>query len=279
VPYIHAQLIKVGSPTGKIWFTIETDSAGKPSGTAVATSQSYDVARLSTTSMLIRIPMKSSEVLSAIPTQYHLVAQGSWTISATNYVGWRMDGSAASYTLGSKALYDSDTATWTTDTDDDMIFSIGAESSDSAVTMPTGYTKKCFLGWVFNDGSSNFIPFLQVGRSNRVAVITGDACRVWSPTGSAEIVNLNQFLPPRHIIKATVGLGGTGTSGAIAAIGDLRATDISSAGDSVGAQAVLSTPITTTIPSVFRDVIVQANAIMVHGTASSLLYVTGYEWE
>jgi hypothetical protein len=279
VPYIEVKLIKVGTPTGKIWFTIETDNAGKPSGTAVATSQAYDVARLSTTAMLIRIPMKSSEVLSAIPTQYHLVAQGTWTVSAVNYVGWRMDGSAADYTLGSKALYDSDTATWTTDTDDDMVFVIGAESSDSAVTMPTGYTKKCFLGWVLNDGSGNFIPFLQVGRTNQLAQITNDAARIWSPTGVAEVVSLIGFLPPRHLIKAMMGLSGTGTGGAIAAIGDLRATDISSAGDSVGAQAVLSTPITTTIPSVFREVLVQTNAVMVHGTAGAYLFVTGYEWD
>lgn len=279
VPYIEVKLIKVGAPTGKIWFTIETDTAGKPSGTAVATSQAYDVARLSTTATVIRIPMKSSEVLSATPTQYHLVAQGSWTVSATNYVGWRMDGSAGSYTNGAKALFDSDTATWTTDTDDDLYFTIGAETNDSAVTMPTGYTKKCFLGWVYNDGSSNFVPFLQTGRSRKDAVIDTTNMMFWSPSGIAELGRLTSFIPPRHLMTVTIGLSGTGTGGAIAAIGDLRATDISSAGSSVGAQTVLNTVITTTIPSVFRDVVVQTNAIMLHGTNNSFLFVTGYQWE
>lgn len=280
VPYIEVRLIKVGTPTGKIWFTIETDSAGKPSGTAVATSHAYDVSRLATTAAWVRFPMKTSDTLSAVPTQYHLVAQGTWTVSATSYVGWRMDGSAGSYTLGAKALYDADTLAWTTDTDDDLLFAVANETGSTAVTLPTGYTKKCFLGWVYNDGSSNFVPFLQTGRSRCLATLsTTFPMEVGSLSGGVDLFDLVALLPPRHLMKVTLALGGTGTGGAIAAIGDLRATDISSAGDSVGAQTLISTVITTDVPSAFRDVVVQTVGVMAHGTSGAKLFITGYEWE
>lgn len=276
-PYIEVKLIKVGTPTGRIWFTIESNSSGKPSGTALATSHAYDVARLSTTATVIRIPMKSSSVLSA-STQYHLVAQGSWTISASNYVGWRMDGSAGAYASGSKNLFDSDTSTYTTDTDDDMYFSI-ARTSENTLTLPTGYTKKCFLGWVYNDGSGNFVPFLQVDRTRRVSSLNSTDCTAGSFSGSAERISLGaQFLPPRKMIKAILGVGGTGTAKCIAAIGDLRATDISSAGDSTGAQSVLHSDLITTQPGGFKEVMVQNHAVMVMGTASASLWVAGWSW-
>jgi hypothetical protein len=274
-PYVEAKLIKVGAPTGKIWFTIETDNAGKPSGTALATSVAYDVARLPTSALDVRFPMKSSETLSTA-TQYHLVAQGNWTISATNYIGWRMDGSAGSYASGSKALYDSDTATWTTDTDDDMIFGVGVEEDTGVLTYPTGYTKKCFLGWVKN--LTDFIPFVQVNRERRTLVISDDNCLLTATTGAAQIIGTEALLPPRAIITATVALTGTGTGAALAALGDLSATDISSAGSTVGAQVVLFAGATIQVPTQFVDVIVQARSVMAMGTDGAKLWVTGFKW-
>lgn len=278
IPYIEAKLVKVGTPTGKIWFTIETNNAGKPSGSIVATSHAYDVSRLPTTAMTVRIPMKSSNVLSPSPTQYHLVAQGDWTISATNYVAWRMDGSAGTYTPGSKALLDSDTSTWTTDTDDDMIFNVALEQNASPVLMPTDYTQKCFLGWVYNDGSSDFVSFMQVNRSRRVTNLTATNCRVASISGGVDLVNLVSFLPPRHIIQAIISFSGTGTSAGLIAIGDLRATDISSVGDTTGAQVVIMASATTTRPNEFREVLIQTVGLMAMGTAGGYLWLAGFEW-
>lgn len=278
IPYIEVKLIKVGTPTGKIWFTVETDSSGTPSGTAVATSHAYDVSRLSTTATTIRIPMKSSQTISAIPTQYHLVAQGTWTISSTNYVAWRMDGSSATYGNGAKSLFDSDTSTWTTDTDDDLIFGIALETGNTPVTMPAGYTKQCFLGWVYNDGAGNFIPFLQVGRSRRVSRMTQPTCRVWSTSGSAELIDLAGVLPPRKILRVTFSFTGTGSSSGVIAMGDLSATDITSAGDTVGTQRVINASGTTTRPTEFGDALVQSRGIMAMGTFMGYLWVVGFEW-
>lgn len=278
VPYIEVRLVRVGTPTGKIWFTIQNNAAGVPGSTVLATSQAYDISRLPTSEITIRIPMKSSSALSAA-TFYHLVAQGDWTVSTSNYVGWRYDGSSPSYTGGAMATYDSDSSgTWTSNSGRDAIFAIGLEYNNTVVTMPNGYTKRCFLGWVFNDGSGNFIPFKQVGRSNRVANIVV-AQKFWSPSGSPELVSLTNLLPPRQLIKAIIGLSGTGSGGALVAIGDLRATDISYSGNTVGAQIVMGTAITAQVPSISSDVLVEANGIMEQGTTSCGLWLTGYEWE
>lgn len=275
--HVNAKLLKVGSPTGKIWFTIESDTAGKPSGTALATSNSYDVSRLPTTGLNVRLPIISSSTLST-STQYHLVAQGSWTISATNYVAWRMDASATGYADGSKAIYDSDTLTWTTNAGAGLMFEVGVEVDASAVSMPTGYTKKCFLGWVFNNASGDFVPFIQVERSRRTAGITQANDLFLVMAGSAEFIDLWFVLPPRKTIKAFIALTGTGTSAAVAAIGDLRATDITSAGDSVGAQVVLYSATTITRPGDFQEVFVQSLGLMVHGTTSGELWLAGFSW-
>lgn len=275
--YVNVKLEKVGAPTGKIWFTLETNNAGSPSGTAVATSSAYDVARLSTSAQTVRFSIKSSQTLSA-STQYHLVAQGSWTVSVTNYVAWRMDGSAGTYAGGAKAMFDSDTSTWTTVTDDDMIFEVGIEILDAALVLPTGYTKKCFLGWVYNNASSNFISFLQVERNRRDASLSQTNNLALVCSGSAEFIDLWFVLPPRTILKVLMGLTGTGTSSAVAAIGDLRATDISTAGDTTGAQAVLYAASTTARPSELQEVLVQSGGIMVMGTAGAELWVAGFSW-
>lgn len=275
--YVNATMLKVGTPTGKIWFTIESDTAGKPSGTVLATSNAYDVSRLPTVEAIdVRLPIISSPTLST-STQYHLVVQGNWTVSATNYVAWSYT-TGNPYADGAKALYDSDTATWTTTADHDMTFGVGIDIDAGAVALPTGYTKKCFLGWVFNDPSSNFVSFIQIERSRRVAALTQANDSFLTMSGSAEFHDLWFVLPPRKIIKAFIALTGTGTTTSVAAIGDLRATDISSANGSVGAQIVMYSSTTTVRPGDFQEVFVQSLGVMVHGAASGELWLVGFSW-
>lgn len=275
--YINATLLKVGAPTGKIWFTIESDNAGVPSGTALATTNAYDVSRLTTAiEVSVRFTIISSSTLST-STQYHLVAQGDWTVSATNYVAWSYH-TGNLYAGGAKALYDSDTTTWTTTADHDMQFDVSVELDNTAVAMPSGYTKKCFLGWVWNNASSDFRPFLQVERSRRTTHIIQAEDVLLVMAGTPEFADMWFVLPPRKIIKAWIALTGTGTSSAVAAIGDVRATDISKAADSVGAQVIMYSASTTGRPSDFQEVYVQSLGIMVDGTTSGELWIVGFSW-
>lgn len=275
IVYIRVNLAKVGTPTGKIWFTVESNSGGSPSGSVLATSYAYDVARLTATTTWVRIPMKSSNSHSPA-TQYHLIAQGDWTINGTSYVTWRMDGSAATYTSGSKALYNG--STWTVDTDDDMMFSVSQEINSAAVTMPSGYTKSCFLGWVKNNGSGNFDPFVQVGTKRRSSMLVQASNRVVAFSGGLELVDLSNFLPPRKLIRALVCIGGTGTGACRMVAGDLTATDLSTAGETTAAQMVLHSANTADTPSVFGEIAVSSAGFMAIGITGGHLWVAGYEW-
>lgn len=275
--HVNATLLKVGAPTGKIWFTIETDTAGKPSGTVLATTNAYDVSRLPTAAEIdVRFTIISSPTLSTA-TQYHLVAQGNWTVSAVNYAAWSYQ-TGDLYNDGDKALYDSDTLTWTTTAGHDMTFDVSVDIDDGSVALPTGYTKKCFLGWVWNNASSNFVQFIQVERSRRHASVVRADDSILTMSGSPEFIDLWFVLPPRKIIKAFIALTGAGFSTAVAAIGDLRATDISSAGNTVGAQIVMYSALTAVRPGDFKEVFVQNLGLMLDGTAGAELWLTGFSW-
>lgn len=158
--FIDVKLLKTGTPTGNYWFTVEANSGGVPSNTPLATSDKYDVARLTTTATVVRLPFRTPASLSAA-TQYHIVMYGDFTVSATSFANWRMDGSAATYVNGSKALFDSDTSTWTSDTDDDMWLKVYITRNDTALTKPAGYTQSAVIGWCYNNASSNLIMFAQ----------------------------------------------------------------------------------------------------------------------
>jgi hypothetical protein len=97
-------------------------------------------------------------------------------------------------------------------------------------------------------------------------------------SGSAEFHDMWFVLPPRRVLKTLIALTGTGTTTSVAAIGDVRATDISSVGDSVGAQLVMYSSTTTVRPGDFKEVFVQSLGVMVHGTASGELWLAGFSW-
>lgn len=279
IPHVDLWLIKVGSPTGNLWVTLESSSAGQPTGVALATSYKIDVSRLSTTQMSVRIPMLSTSTFSA-STQYHIVVQGDWAISGANYVGWRMDSTAGTYANGAKALFDSDTSSWTTDTDDDLNFSVYVDRHDTAVTMPSGYTKKCHLGYVNNGGGggfSDFIPFRQLERSMRFINIMSVFVQNESLAGPT-IYNLGSLVPSRNTgVLAHLALTGTGAAIATYAFGDWKAVDISST-TGVGASLVLHAPLTTEIPCAYGSIHVTNGAISGAGTTGADIYLAGFDW-
>ena len=221
IEFIDVKLVKTGTPTGNYWFTIEANSGGVPSNTPLATSDKYDVSRLTTTAGVVRLPFRAPFSASAA-TQYHVVMYGDYTVSATNFASWRMDGSAATYANGSKALFDSDTSTWTTDTDDDMWIRVYVTRNDTALVVPTGY-RYAHIGWVFNDGSSNLQEFWQKDRTTFTG--TGVRWKIGSfaaIVGGPTVTDTRLFLPPVPIMLA---LNDYSTAAAITWAGGLKLTD------------------------------------------------------
>lgn len=273
VDFIEVKLIKVGAPTGNVWFTIEANASGVPSGTPLGTSDKLNVARLSTSAMTIRIPFRAPVSLTS-PTQYHLVMQGDWTVSATNYVGWRMDGSAASYANGSKALFDSDTSTWTIDTDDDLIFAI-YQTVDLSVVMPTGYTQKALIGFVYLNNSDAFKHFSQHDRT-----VFGGQDADWKiagiASGSDGLISLDGFVPARPIVLTVVHYNGTGASVALGglAVTDMTATEanerVGIIRDTIGAgQARHFTPLVLGPYQAFMTLV---------SAGTDNMYMSSYDW-
>ena len=89
---------------------------------------------------------------------------------------------------------------------------------------------------------------------------------------------MSEFLPPMTMCTAVLGIGGTGTQAGLAAIGDLRATDISSADYTTGTQAVLYSGVTSTRPAGFRDVLIERNCFMAYGTNGAIIWLSGFKW-
>mgnify|MGYP001585006757 CR=1 FL=1 len=220
IEFINVKLIKTGTPTGNYWFTIEANNGGVPSNTPLATSDKYNVSRLTTTACVVRLPFRTPFSASAA-TQYHVVMYGDFTVSATNFASWRMDGSAATYANGSKALFDSDTSTWTTDTDDDMWLQVYVTRNDTSLVVPTGY-RYAHVGWVYNDSGSNFKHFWALDR--RVFCGYDDSWQIGALTSTTPLlVSLFEFLPPVAMRVSFLHYNGTVS---YIGLGDLPVTDL-----------------------------------------------------
>lgn len=272
---IDVKLIKTGTPPGNIWFTVEATSGGVPSNTPLATSDKYDVSRITTTATVVRFPFRVPASLSAA-TQYHIVMHGDYTVSATNFVNWRMDGSAATYANGSKALFDSDTSTWTNDTDDDMYLKVYITRNDTALTKPAGYTQSAVIGWAYNNGSSNLIPFLQQDRVWRMANLS-DALVVNETAAGPVLVDLRAFVPPIEMLNMMIGASGTGAAVGQIALGDIKCTDVTIA-VAAGAQLYLLYGGTAEAPGAVGMLVITASAFMYDGTVGMDLFAQGFQW-
>jgi hypothetical protein len=274
--FIDIKLLKTGTPTGNLWVTLEANNGGVPSNTPLATSDKIDVARLTTTTAAayVRIVFRTPFSVSA-STQYHLVLQGDWTISASNFVSVRMDGSAATYGNGSKALFDSDTSTWTTDTDDDLEFITYITENDTALTVPAGY-RYAHLGWAYNDTGGNLVPFRQVNRAFHYAsglygLVVNELAAV------VTLYDLRTWLPPITVLAAFV-ITGTGAGAASIALGDLKSTDLVNGATGPLVVSAASGTSTEEPAGTLPLVSIEYNVVMADATAGSDLYISGFQF-
>jgi hypothetical protein len=278
VPFIDVKLLKTGTPTGYLWFTIEGNSGGVPNNTPVATSVKLDVSRLTTTATQVRVPFPTPASISAA-TQYHIVAQGDWAVSATNYVSWRMDGSAATYANGSKALYDSDTGTWTADTDDDLWLRVYVTENDVdfSTTVPSGY-RYAHIGWAYNNGSSNLVRFSQLDHLWTLDLIATDGLLINELSGATTLLDLRASIPPLDLCAIILGLTGTGSAVDYAVLGPITAIDLDSTGMSNAALTLTVAYTAELLYSAFDELLVNHSALMVDGGPGSDLYYRGFIW-
>lgn len=273
VEFIDVKIFKTAAPIGNFWFTIEANNAGVPSGTPLATSDKYDVSRLLTTLTMVRIPFRAPASLSAA-TQYHLVLQGDFTVSATNCMGWRADTSAPAYANGTAATFDG--ATWTSDAAKDFAFNLYVTRNDVAVTLPSGYTQKALIGYAYNDSGSDLYPFRQ--RNSRWSFSSLAVGPVVNETAStASLIDLRAWIPPVAMLNVTLGLTGTGAAAASCAVGDINNTECTnSVLSGIGLNLWCSSASEGFVDK-GGSLILSYSALMIDASAGADLYLIGFD--
>lgn len=213
VPYfVEVGLAKNGSPTGNLWITIETSSSG-PSNTVIGETDKIDVAKLSASNHLVRLPIRNATTNMLTATQYYICLRGDFAVNASHHVLVR---TATGNPYGSGVVYAYDGATWGTSGTADFQFVFGALTSYGSVTMPSGYDRSAKLGYVYNNSGSNFVPFVQMNR--RVIPLTMQQIATGLVT-SDNIHYLSTMIPATPVLMAAQIFGGASGAGEIMCVG------------------------------------------------------------
>lgn len=273
VEFVDIKVLKTGAPVGNFWLTIEANNAGVPSGTPLATSDKFDVSRLQTAAMTLRIPFRTPVSLSAA-TQYHLVLQGDFTIGAAD-MSWRADTTAPTYANGTAATFDG--ATWTADAAKDFTFKLYVTRNDVAVTMPSGYTQKALVGYAYNDASSNLVRFRQANRKWKYGQVAADGQLINELPAATTSYDMRVLLPALNLLMAMLTGTGTGAAAANIVFSDFTGTD-TIAGTVAGTQFGVSINATTEVPANSVEVPISYALIIIDGTSGADVYVSGFEF-
>jgi hypothetical protein len=278
VEFIDVGLNRISTPTGNFWFTIEADSSGNPSGTPLATSDKYDVGRLSTTTGKVRIPFRSPATLSAA-VQYHLVLQADYTRSDTVAMNW-VGNTAGGYANGESKDYNGTTWSSTAGANGlDRSFKLYVTQNDTALSLPAGYDQYVQIAWFYIDGSGNIKRVVWLDRDGETA--HGASWDIGNITSTAPLLtDLSAFIPPAPV-RVTFGFGGD-TSGAKLAVGPISSTDIAATSDTLGRagylQATVESAAYPQATGVAAVVLEYQAAMFVVSAGTFGAYVSGIKW-
>lgn len=160
VEFVELKWLRAGTITGNVWVTLETDSAGSPSGTILATSEKKNAGAFETDAAgrVVRLYFRTPVSLSAL-TQYHVVLRADYTASDTNRLLVRYKATTDPYSRGSFKKFNGTTWSAVVAAGDDAFVRVYVTRNDTAVTMPAGYDQRCLIGQVFNKSDSTFRKF------------------------------------------------------------------------------------------------------------------------
>lgn len=173
MPFVELYLARLGgsTPAGDVYVEIQTNSAGSPSGTVVATSVKLDASIMNSNNGYLIFPFEVMPTLTAA-TSYWIVLKSTYATGAA-YVHWYYS-DASGYGGAGKRW---DGAAWQVDSAnrDYAHRTYVMVDATPSLTLPSGYTAYTKAGPPVHNGSgSDFRPFAAIGRQ----VIVGN------PTGS-----------------------------------------------------------------------------------------------
>lgn len=189
VEFVDVSLRKNGSPSGRMWLTIESGGTGA----VAATSDHLQAANLPATTTFIRFVFRAPPELVA-STDYRLVLHGDFAVHSANNVSWLGEAGNA-YPRGSSEQR-SGTAWSPTATVQDFAFRIYVTENDTAVVMPAGYDERAKIGYVYNNRDGALDGFVAMDRE--VMPLT------WAGTGdfpnrTPVLIDLREHIPPGPI--------------------------------------------------------------------------------
>lgn len=152
VTKVRLWLKSTGTPAGTDTLTLEiqSDNSGVPSGVEVTNgvSSTVDISDTLTSSYAwVTFTFATNPSLVA-GTQYHLVLQGAFTISSSNYVSWGADNFDVLYCCGSMSQFDS--SLWTAVTNCNACFEVfidGGINGNDGVALYDFASKGMLLGF------------------------------------------------------------------------------------------------------------------------------------
>jgi len=274
VEFVDVLLDRDNAVTGRVWLTLEADSAGTPSGTPLATSDKLDASLIALTAQWVRFVFRTPVSLTAA-TQYHLVFQGDYTASDTVTINWHSDNSPG-YANG--ILQGLDAGTWA-DTTEDAAFKVYVTENDTSVTMPTGYDQKAHVGYVYNDGGSNFNTFTAI--DHHVVVGANNFGTISATIGTLTDVSI--AIPPVPVVYELGASGDSSTAwGTIAGVpngyalnsGASTATTLNNGGRFFSYNSVTNLPFSMgTAATEFQAIYVSMSS-----GAAEQVHILGYTW-
>ena len=273
--FVDIAFSKNGSPaSSSIWFTLEADSAGNPSGTPLATSDKLDVSVLTTGAVYTRVVFRTPASLTS-GTTYWLVLQGDFTRSDTNNAIWR--GTVANgYASGAAKEYNG--SVWAAASGvADFDFKTYVTRNDTSVAsfLPTGYDQYARVGWVYNDGSSNFVRFtardrlVQISYTSIVGALSNTA---------PNVVLLSAVIPPVPVWLLPMLFQGSAADTFVEMGGVPNGYMGASGNNPTRANAAVSTANANTTLAGFATEYQGAYVSRVSGTGTMTVFANGYVW-
>lgn len=276
IEFVDISLDKVSTPTGNLWVTIEADSSGVPSGTALATSDKIDVSKVDADAHTVRMVFRNPTSVTA-GTKYHLVYYGDFAVGAAHVL--TNANTTNVYRTSSYIAQQYDGATWSAATPLDLVFTIYVTRNDSSVTMPTGYDQKCLLGYAFNDSGSSFDRYIQHDRD--VRWLAGKSATD-STTTAMNLKTSVAFMPPR-VVTIKFGIKNSTVGNAENYLGPVptgfSSSGLTSGSGQDGVVGVSTTYVSTPTYGFFPELITETQGYYTAVSAGIGTYVAvGYRW-
>ena len=198
--YVDFKIAEAGAipVNSMIWVTVESDSAGDPDGTPLATSIKIRADLIGAADVEVKFAFPVPATLTG-STTYWLVVHGDYAISGVNHIKFRGN-TTTSYAGGLAKDFDG-ASTWTTPMDGSIVdfwFKTHMDIGGNNPSLPTNYDRKVKIGYFYSDTGANVEPHRFMDKKIQ---FHGDIVTTANPgSGVQALLDLKVAIPPSPVI-------------------------------------------------------------------------------